>query len=328
MAKAKSVIKIGDRAFAGCTSLKTFTGGERLSEIGAEAFVNCSHLQQFPLCHGRVKVIGDRAFKGCSSLSAVVMSNTLRDLGSEAFENCSSLGKVFFTSNVDNFGTRVFKGCNSLSEMWLCNTIPPQVGSNFFENVSSVSVFVPVEAVGLYSSASVWNSAKNINAGSCLNNGVDVNDDRVVNAADITLIYSYILGDIASDYEGHFDVNQDGAVTAYDITMVFNYILNGEDVSMAYTFNGLSLGYVKTTIPLNDAPQVLRAVNNTTGQSLSSGFRACVDNPTVASITPGYYQGIQTVELAPLAPGYFTLVLIASDGVNSYYRAYPSTVIP
>ena len=328
VAKAKSVIIIGDRAFAGCTSLKTFTGGERLSEIGAEAFVNCSHLQQFPLCHGRVKVIGDRSFKGCSSLSAVVMSNTLRDLGSEAFENCSSLGKVFFTSNVDNFGTRVFKGCNSLSEMWLCNTIPPQVGSNFFENVSSVSVFVPVEAVGLYSSASVWNNAKNINAGSYLNNGVDVNDDRVVNAADITLIYSYILGDIASDYEGHFDVNQDGAVTAYDITMVFNYILNGEDVSMAYTFNGLSLGYVKTTIPLNDAPQVLRAVNNITGQSLSSGFRACVDNPTVASITPGYYQGIQTVELAPLAPGYFTLVLIASDGVNSYYRAYPSTVIP
>ena len=326
--KAKTVFEIGVRAFAGCSSLTTFTGGELLGEIGAEAFVNCSQLLQFPLCHGRVMHIGDRAFKGCSSLRGVVFSNTLRSLGDEAFENCSLLGKVFFTSEVENFGAKVFKGCSSLSEMWLCNTTAPQVDNSFFENVSSVSLFVPVEALGLYGSASVWGSAKSIKGGSYLKNGVDVNDDNMTNAADITLIYSYFLGDLASDYDGNFDVNQDGTVTAYDITLIYDYILTGVDISTAYTFRGVTVGYIKNTMSLNDSPQVLRAVKNSTGQTLSSGFQGYVDNPAVAGITPGYTQGMQTVELAPLAPGYFTLVLIASDGVNSYYRAYPSVVNP
>ena len=53
---------------------------------------------------------------------------------------------------------------------------------------------------------------------------LDVNEDGVVNAADVTAIYNSILnGDVT--YRGYSDVNGDGVVNAADVTTIYNKIL-------------------------------------------------------------------------------------------------------
>jgi len=55
----------------------------------------------------------------------------------------------------------------------------------------------------------------------------DVNCDGVVNAADVTALYGYILMDNRT-YESTSDVNGDGSINATDVTAVYNIILNGQ----------------------------------------------------------------------------------------------------
>lgn len=55
----------------------------------------------------------------------------------------------------------------------------------------------------------------------------DVNNDGVVNAADVTMLYNFILGSSEPDEEDlvRADVNGDGVINAADVTMVYNIIL-------------------------------------------------------------------------------------------------------
>ena len=55
---------------------------------------------------------------------------------------------------------------------------------------------------------------------------LDVNRDHVVNAADVTAVYNYILSGNTTFLETS-DVNCDGVVNAADVTTLYNYILSG-----------------------------------------------------------------------------------------------------
>lgn len=56
------------------------------------------------------------------------------------------------------------------------------------------------------------------------NNPADVNGDGVVNAADVTALYNWILNNDASSLKNG-DANEDGTVNAGDVTAVYNRIL-------------------------------------------------------------------------------------------------------
>lgn len=322
----KYVTHIGNRAFASCTALTTFNGGERLSDIGIEAFQSCKKLRQFPFSHGMLKKIGNRAFRGCYSLKAVVLGNMLTTVGDRAFENCTALTKAFFTSEVTSFGNQLFKGCSSLSELWLSNTIPPQVGSDFFDTPSSVAIFVPQDAASTYRTTAPWSSTAQVNSSQYLDIGPDVNNDKVINSYDITLVYSALLGDIVGDIVGHCDVNHDGVVTAADITIVYDYILNGNAATMAYHFVNDKNEGLGQYITLAGGNQKIRAVDHNTNDYVTSGLQGLSDNTNVATITLGNSQGVQYLKLAPVTTGYFTLVAIVSNGTACYYRAFPLVV--
>ena len=56
----------------------------------------------------------------------------------------------------------------------------------------------------------------------------DVNLDGVVNTADVTALYNYLLsGD--DTYVATSDVNGDGSINAGDVTTIYNVIMNGDD---------------------------------------------------------------------------------------------------
>ena len=324
--KINYVAHISDRAFAGCTALTTINGGEKLNRIGNEAFLNCSNLKQFPFCHGMVVDVGNHAFKGCSSLTVVVFAFTLKTIGDGAFEDCTSLNKVFFTTDIENMGQRLFKGCAALSEVWLNNATPQQVGNDFFDTSASFTLYVPQSAVGAYSTTAPWNRASQVKTCHFLDNGPDVNNDKLVNAFDVTLIYSVLLGGTDNEFVNNCDVNHDGAVTAADISIIYNYILYESTVLMPYWFIGNNSNPIEQFISMTDEHQKIRAIENDTENFVTSGFMVVTDHPQVANLTYGTSQGVPYFELVPVAPGYFTLVAIVDNGTGNYYRTFPLVV--
>lgn len=322
----KNVTSIGFRAFAGCTALTTINGGERLSSIDKYAFHNCKKLRQFPFIHGLITTIGSHAFRGCSSLEVVVLSNKLSSIGNGAFENCTSLSKAFLTNDIKNLGNQVFKGCTSLSELWLYNTTPPQVGSDFFDPSANITLFVPEEATSAYHTTAPWSNASQINTCHYLYNGADVNNDRAINAYDITYLYSVLLGDIDIDITEHCDVNRDGAITAADISMIYDYILTGTNSSMPYSFIDSNYDGVSPYISLAAGTQRIWVLSHYTNNFVTSGVLGISDNTHVANVILGTSQGAQHLDLVPVSQGYFTFVAIVNNGTTYYYGAFPIIV--
>ena len=76
-----NITDIKDYAFAGCTSITSFTGNTVLNTIG------------------------DLSFYGCSNLESVTFKKTLltysqKGIGKEAFAECTSLNTIKFTNSV------------------------------------------------------------------------------------------------------------------------------------------------------------------------------------------------------------------------------------
>jgi hypothetical protein len=323
---AENVAHLKERAFAQCTALTTFLGGERLNTIGDEAFLNCNKLKYFPFCHTMLQSVGKRAFKGCSSIKGAVFGITLSSVGDGAFEDCSELNNVFFTYGLSSMGNQVFKGCDALSELWLCNTDVPDVTNDFFspEALSNLKLFVPQGSEASYQTTAPWSQAAQVNTCSYLDNGADVNSDKSINALDITILMSYLLGDnIGNVIVGHLDVNHDGAINAADITAIYNYILSGIEIMMAYKFVDFDGNNINQNISLSDSHLKIRAINLQNDQYVTTGLLGYIDNNNVATFTPGTSQNIQHLEIVPITTGYCCMVAIVSDGSVCHYRTFP-----
>lgn len=328
---ATSLTKINERAFKSCP-LSTFNGGDKLVEIGDEAFAGCTSLKSFPFSHGMLKNIGNQAFKGCTSLKCVVVNSTTKTIGDNVFEGCSSLEKVYFFDEV-SFGQEVFKGCPALSNMWLNNDTPPVVDHTTFEgnNLQAHALWVPVESVNAYRAHPVWGRFGTINCLEYIDNGGDVNGDGYVNAVDITMLYNIILGlgssDIDADSGGHCDVNHDGVINSSDVTLVYNYILYDIELNSTYKFVNQENKHVNQTISMNASHEIVTAHNMKTNQDVVEGFTIVTDNPQVLNVNKVTQNGIPRYELIPVSKGYATLVFMVDNEGISYYHELPIKVI-
>lgn len=88
-----TVIRIGDRAFEECGSLKTIVLPESVREIGLGAFHGCRALAAIRLPDG-MKSIELSTFCDCYSLKDVSIPQSVRRIGAYAFENCRSLEAI------------------------------------------------------------------------------------------------------------------------------------------------------------------------------------------------------------------------------------------
>ncbi|MBR4751866.1 MAG: leucine-rich repeat protein [Thermoguttaceae bacterium] len=84
---------IGDRAFFGCSSLKTLIIPAGVTSIGHSAFCKCSSLESIKI-PSSVEFIGIGAFSGCSSLKSIVIPANVEKIESYDFFGCSSLSIV------------------------------------------------------------------------------------------------------------------------------------------------------------------------------------------------------------------------------------------
>ena len=150
------VTTIGEWAFLDCSSLTSVTIPDSVTTIGDGAFHRCSSLTSVTIPDS-VTTIGDDAFAVCSSLTSIIIPDSVTTIGDFAFYYCSSLTSVTIPDSVTTIGCGAFWGCDGLTSVY-CKAITPPVGGSdmFYNNASDRKIYVPMESVEAYKSASGW----------------------------------------------------------------------------------------------------------------------------------------------------------------------------
>jgi hypothetical protein len=108
-----NVNNMGDRCFERCSNLTniTFERGNRLQNIGQEAFANCSALQSITI-PASVNSIGAACFSGCSSLRRVLNMNksAVKHISNYCFRGCNALEETPLPQQIESIGTGAFEG--------------------------------------------------------------------------------------------------------------------------------------------------------------------------------------------------------------------------
>ena len=129
---------------------------DEVTELRIISFVNCSSLTNVTIPDS-VTTIGDLAFYGCSSLTSATIGDSVTTIGSGTFYGCSSLTSATIGDSVTTIGGGAFYDCSSLTSVYCKATTPPTGDSSmFYANASGRKIYVPMESVYKYKSASGW----------------------------------------------------------------------------------------------------------------------------------------------------------------------------
>lgn len=136
-----SVQKIGDHAFAGCSSLKTVTfkdeAASKLTTIDTSAFEDCSLMTLFKLPEG-VITINASAFKNCENVEFAELPEGLITIGKSAFENCEGI-QISKMPAITTLDDKAFAGCVCIQGLELDTSNLVTINATAFEGCTSLT---------------------------------------------------------------------------------------------------------------------------------------------------------------------------------------------
>ena len=149
-----SVISIGNRAFAYCTSLTAINvDADSPTFVSVDGVLFDKSQTMLIQCPGgktgnytipsSVTSIGDHAFFGCTSLVGVTISNSVTSIGLAAFYRCASLMSVTIPNSVASIGSLAFYSCTSLTSATIGSGVTSIGGGAFQGCISLASVTIP-----------------------------------------------------------------------------------------------------------------------------------------------------------------------------------------
>ena len=109
----RSVVYIGDYAFANCVALKSVTVSDGVTRIDMCAFQGCAELESVKLGKGIVE-IEDFAFANCVALKSVTLPDSVTRIDMCAFQGCAELETVTLSKELEFIGFDAFDGCENL----------------------------------------------------------------------------------------------------------------------------------------------------------------------------------------------------------------------
>ncbi len=130
---------IGNKMFAGCTSLTTVKIPACEAEnVGSYAFKDCTGITTIDITDATT--IGIGMFIGCeklgtSSTYVLTIPSSVTSIGKEAFKDCTALYSVINNSTI--YSQEMFKGCNTLHAITINENVTT-VGTNVFENCTAL----------------------------------------------------------------------------------------------------------------------------------------------------------------------------------------------
>lgn len=101
------VTKVANNAFAN-TSITSVTFPKTITEIGSNAFENCTQLKAINFNEG-LKIIGNNAFASCGAIDNLVIPDTTEKIGNSAFEG-TIIEKLTIGKSVIEIGEMAFYG--------------------------------------------------------------------------------------------------------------------------------------------------------------------------------------------------------------------------
>ncbi|MBQ7133123.1 MAG: leucine-rich repeat protein [Ruminococcus sp.] len=136
---------LDENVFGACTSLTTVTlpENDNFTTIPNKAFSGCSSLKSISI-PDNITTIGHSAFSSCNSLTSVVIPESVTSIGSEAFSYCGllntvDLSKAGITELPSGISFGVFHGCENLTTV----TLPTSgkfttIGDHAFEDCTAL----------------------------------------------------------------------------------------------------------------------------------------------------------------------------------------------
>ena len=115
---------------------------EGVTEIGREAFKDCTAIQKIVLPHS-VRDIQISSFIHCTNLVSVESSDSLETIGWSAFEDCTALKEVNLGQNIKTIGDRAFFGCSRIEKLSLPDGLETIGGGAFFKCTGIQSIHIP-----------------------------------------------------------------------------------------------------------------------------------------------------------------------------------------
>ncbi len=169
------ITRIGDKAFAHATSLKTInseTDGEvvlwqGLTEIGDSAFQDCPAIVSADLEDSNISRIGYGTFLLCTHLQSVKLPFMLSEVGVSAFQT-TALESITIPPMVYIIRSQAFDSCSSLVEINFGNErslVPTLENANAFhtDNPTTIAdrkIIVPDDLYDSWIAADGWNEIK------------------------------------------------------------------------------------------------------------------------------------------------------------------------
>ena len=147
----KTVNKIGENAFSGCTSLTNIVIPNSVTSIESNAFDGCTSLTSIVIPNS-VTSIESNAFDGCTSLTSIVIPDSVTSIGSSAFSRCTSLTSIVIPDSVTSIASYAFSGCTSLTNIVIPDSVT-SIGSSAFSGCTSLTnMTIPdsVTSIGSY----------------------------------------------------------------------------------------------------------------------------------------------------------------------------------
>ena len=135
MERTRKVTGIGPHAFKGCSTLKSVTIPNTVTDI-YDSFEGCTGLSSVVI-GDNVKNIDSSAFKNCTALTSIAIPNSVTSVGKEAFSNCSGLTSVTVGNSVTSIGEQVFSGCSGLTSVTIGNSVT-SIDNSAFSGCSSL----------------------------------------------------------------------------------------------------------------------------------------------------------------------------------------------
>lgn len=149
----KAVTKIDDKVFSGYKYIKTvtFAAGSKLTEIGQQAFSNCTALTTVSLPTG-LKTIGYRAFYKCTSLKSMTIPATVTT-ADRIFGKSGSITKVTFEAGMTTIPSKILMNANSVTTVTMKSGVKT-IGSKAFYNCTGLkTVSLPSTVTSINTSA-------------------------------------------------------------------------------------------------------------------------------------------------------------------------------
>jgi hypothetical protein len=116
------VERVGQNAFAGCTSLTTVTFAEdsKLKTLEFAVFSNCTSIRSIGLPEGLEKI--DGSFRGCSNLTSVIIPDSVEEIVGGSFDKCYNLTSITIPSGVTRLRGNVFRN-TGITSITIPNTV-------------------------------------------------------------------------------------------------------------------------------------------------------------------------------------------------------------